>query len=265
VTYNTTGSFDVSLTVSDAGEEDTELKPAYITVSDNPVPVYCEPVAINNQQDYINSVTIGTFINNSGKGSSGFIHYPDIINFTPGQSYNVSMSPFNFTNRNFWKVWIDLNADGDFTDADELLYTASNKKGIATGSIIIPAYATGSSRMRISMKTGGSQAPCDDNFSGEVEDYNVTFGAEDALILARAQGMTLLAYPNPAEDQINIRVAGNSGTVTVRIYSPQGLLIKSIALVEFSEKIDMTSFQAGIYFIIASDARQQVVEKIILK
>jgi PKD repeat protein len=266
VTYNGTGSFDVSLTVTDAEGQDTELKTAYIAVTNNPAPVYCEPVAINNQQDYINTITIGTITNSSGKGSSGFIHYTSpTFNFTPGQSYNVSLSPFSSSNRNFWRIWIDMNADGDFTDADEILFTANNKKGAATGSIIIPAYAAGTARMRISMKTSGSQASCDDNFSGEVEDYNVTFGAEDALVHSGIPEMTLLAYPNPADGQINIQVTGNSGTVVVRIYSSQGLLIKSDALSGNYEKIDLTGYQTGIYFIIAGDGRQQVVEKIILK
>ena len=264
VTYASSGSFDVTLTVTDADAGDTEIKTDYISV--DPAPVYCEPFNINNQQDYINSIMIGTVGNTTGKGSSGFIHYSaPVFNFTSGQSYSVTLSPGSSSNRYFWRIWIDSNSDGDFTDAGEILLTANNKKGTVNAAITIPAAASESTRLRISMRKASSQAPCDDNFNGEVEDYDVILNAEDGVMPVGTAGLTLLAYPNPAEDQINVHVTGNSGPVMVRIFSSQGLLIKSVLLTENYDRIDLAGYLAGIYFIIAEDGRQQAVDKIILK
>jgi hypothetical protein len=247
----------------DADAQDTETKTAYISV--NPAPVYCEPVNINNQQDYINSIMIGTVGNTTGKGSSGFIHYTSpVFNFTTGQSYSVTLSPGSSSNRYFWRIWIDFNSDGDFTEVDEILLTANNKKGNIIGTITIPTGASASTRMRISMKKSSLRLPAM-VILREVEDYDVTFNAEDGVMPVVTAGMTLLACPNPVDDQINILITGNSGPVVVKIFSPQGLLIRSVLLTENFDRIDLSEYQAGIYFITAEDGRQKAVEKIILK
>jgi hypothetical protein len=231
-----------------------------------PAPTYCEPAAINNNGDYINTVTLGAATSNTGKGSSGYLMYtsPEFA-FTPGQSYSVSLSPYNQTNRNFWKIWIDLNGDGDFIDSDETFFTSNNKKGTATGTMAIPGYASGTTRMRISMKTGGSQAPCEDNFSGEVEDYTVNFGGEALSILPANDALVLQVFPNPAKNYFNINVSGNAGPVKITVYSAQGKMIKALELEDTSARIDMNGRQPGMYFIHAVDGNKRSVSKIIME
>jgi PKD repeat protein len=265
VQYNTPGTYAVTLVVTNEVGEDIEIKSGYIVVS-NQVPEYCEPASINNTADFINTITLGSVTHASGQGATGFIYYqaPD-FSFTPGQSYSISLSPYVATNRNYWRIWIDINGDGDFTDSDELMYTINNKKGTATGTITIPAYAAGSTRMRVSMKTLGTQNPCDDGFNGEVEDYNVNFGTDDFFTPAIPGELVMIVYPNPAKDLINIDLPGNSSRVLLHIYNSLGNVIRSAEISGDRAKIDMTDYKPGLYFIKADDGNMQVVRKIILE
>ena len=201
-----------------------------------------------------------------GKGATGFTYYTHpVFTFNPGQSYSYTLVPYSSTNRNFWRIWIDVNGDGDFTDGDETFATFNNKKGTATGSFTIPAYATGSTRMRISMRTGASQLPCDDNFNGEVEDYDVIRAYRMLYITPVNAELTLRAYPNPATNYVNVNVAGNNGPVILKIYSAQGNVVSVLEMREANAKIDMSAFQPGMYFIQAGDGSRQVTEKLLLK
>ncbi|MCL1125493.1 GEVED domain-containing protein [Shewanella surugensis] len=72
-----------------------------------------------------------------------------------------------------WFVWVDLNQDGDFDDADEQLFTASVSNA-ASGTLTLPATAmSGQTVMRVAMQWNSSVSACE-NFSwGEVEDYTI--------------------------------------------------------------------------------------------
>ena len=67
--------------------------------------------------------------------------------------------------------------------------------------------------MRISMREKSAPSPCDDNFNGEVEDYNVSFDpaapqSQQQLISIDngeiLQGLKI--YPNPFNDNLNIKL-----------------------------------------------------------
>ena len=74
-------------------------------------------------------------------------------------------------------VWIDLNQNGTFTDAGELLYTSPTGVGPHIGNIVVPATATlGYTRMRVRMydtSLGPNATPCGNSSYGQVEDYTV--------------------------------------------------------------------------------------------
>lgn len=266
VVYNSLGTFDVTLTVTNSVGQDAEIKTGYILVDNNPAPVYCEPLSLNNSSDGISVVSIGGTTNNTTLGGPGFVFFATpVFNLSPGQSYSVNLSPFNNSNRNFWRIWIDFNGDGDFEDGDETLFAANNKKGSVIGSISIPTYITGSTRMRVSMKTGGSQTSCEDNFSGEVEDYNVSFGGELATFAGETAKLQLQVYPNPASQLLNIHVSGSSGAVKIVIYNAQGMVTRTFFMNDASEEIDLTGFSKGLYFLHATDGSDKTLEKVLVK
>lgn len=139
---------------------------------------YCKSSANSAASEYIKTVTIGSFTNTSGAaGYSNFLN--TTINLSSAASTSVTLFPgFAGSARNeYWKIWIDFNKDGDFADAGEQVFASGLSNTNVTGTISIPASATGITRMRISMKYNAQQTACEIFASGEVEDYTVSFTA----------------------------------------------------------------------------------------
>ena len=146
---------------------------AYGTIS------YCSSSGGNATYEWISSVSLGSFTNNSG--AAGYTDFTaQTINVDEGQSYNVSLTPaFGSTVYNeYWKIWIDYNADGDFSDAGELAFDAGGLSNTTVnGSITIPNGLSGTTtRMRVSMKWNAAQTECESFSYGEVEDYTIDIG-----------------------------------------------------------------------------------------
>jgi len=144
---------------------------------------YCTSKGNNSSYEWIAGVTIGSFTNNSG--AAGYTNFTSqTIELNSGQSYGISLVPgFASTTYNeYWKIWIDLNADGDFSDANELVFDAgSMSQTTVTGNLIVPSVADVTTRLRVSMKYNGAQTECETFSYGEVEDYtvNITSGGGD--------------------------------------------------------------------------------------
>ncbi len=140
---------------------------------------YCSSGGNNSSYEWISNVTIGTFSNNSGAtGYSDFTN--QTVSVDEGQSYSLSLTPgFSGTvYQEYWKIWIDYNADGDFSDAGELAFDGGGlTNATETGTISIPAGLGGTTtRMRVSMKWNAAQTECETFSYGEVEDYTIDIG-----------------------------------------------------------------------------------------
>ena len=136
---------------------------------------YCNSFANSGASMYVKTVTIGNFTNSSGAaGYSNFTASP--ANLGTG-SLAVSLVPgFRASAYNmYWRIWIDLNNNGNFDDAGELVFSGGPSNSTVNGNLVIPNTASGSRRMRVSMKYNGAPTSCENFSSGEVEDYTVTF------------------------------------------------------------------------------------------
>ena len=148
--------------------------------SRHPSPPRCCSAASGNANDeWISQVSFGSFSRSSGAGT-----YSDFTEAQIGQSVNLQrgsnslrLTPqFAGTAYNeYWKVWVDLNKDGDFTDAGEELFTSARALStVVNGNLVIPAgAATGKTRMRVAMRYNTAPVPCGTFNYGEVEDYTV--------------------------------------------------------------------------------------------
>ncbi len=151
------------------------ISAGYLTISDEiPPPEYCSSNSTNQNDEWIAQVDIGTLSNSSG--ASPYTDYTAIsVDLQKDSAVSVTLTP-GFTGTvysEYWRVWIDLNADGDFTDAGENVFSGSGQSAIS-GSFTVPVTAiTGSTRMRISMKYNAYADPCGSFTYGEVEDYTV--------------------------------------------------------------------------------------------
>jgi hypothetical protein len=143
-------------------------------------PQYCAAGATNTQFEWISNVKIGT-INNTTASNGGYGNFTNLSsNVTKGTAYLVSLTP-GFASSvypEYFRVYIDYNADYDFVDAGELVYTSAAVTGLNTVSITIPTTAiTGSTRMRVMMKDAALTGPCEAYTYGEVEDYTLNIQA----------------------------------------------------------------------------------------
>ena len=147
-------------------------------------PQYCVANATNTQYEWISNVKIGT-INNNTTSNGGYGNFTSLSsNVTKGTAYTIQMSPgfAGSTYSEYFRVYIDYNADYDFADAGELVYTSAGVTSMTSASITIPTTAiTGSTRMRVMMKDATLTGPCEVYSYGEVEDYTLNIQASTTV------------------------------------------------------------------------------------
>jgi hypothetical protein len=169
--------------------------PAPCSSGGTPPGTYCASQATTPWQDWIANVKFGTINNTSVKTSySNFTNLSTIA--APGASIPIRITGgFGYASpAKAVSVWIDYNRDGVF-GATEVAFTGTiaapvfpiDTAGIA-GVVVIPATASqGTTRMRVSLKSGAT-APtsCETIANGEVEDYNVVIAAPVVPLIGRA-------------------------------------------------------------------------------
>ena len=175
ITYNTVGTYNVTLAVTSGANNDTETKTNYIDVINCN---YCTSSYSNTSDDYVSNVSFNTI--NNPSGSTNYSDFTSIsTNVTTGNTYSVSA---NITVNGNWIqhcwVWIDWNRDCDFDDAGEAfdLGQTPGTSGTHTLStnITVPSSASiGSTRMRVSELYNTNPGPCTVSTYGEAEDYTV--------------------------------------------------------------------------------------------
>lgn len=120
-------------------------------------------------------------INRASGNDNGYVNATNLVaTVIAGQNHPITLTPninaalFAYTPH--WTVWIDLNNDNDFLDANEkVIDNVANGTSPLTTNIAIPAGQSffGSTRMRITMTAGTPPQPCEQYNSGETEDYTV--------------------------------------------------------------------------------------------
>ena len=169
ITYNTAGTYDVTLVATNAAGSDTEAKTDYITVSSA---TYCASQGNSQTYEWCSRVRVANLDYSSGASKySNFTAYS--ANLTRGVSasvtLNTSYSGTIYTE--YWRIWIDYNQDGDFVDSYEQVFSKYGKTSV-TGTFTTRSTAlTGSTRMRVSMKYSSYPTSCQTFSYGEVEDY----------------------------------------------------------------------------------------------
>lgn len=177
ITYSSAGVYSVTLVATNASGSDTETKTNYITVTNAPLN-YCTSMGTSYASEWIGRVQFNTFTNPSG--AAGYSDFTGLtVSMTPGASVAVTLTPAfaGSSFREYWRVWIDYNKDGDFIDAGETVFAPAGSKTVVTGSFTVPSGVTGYTRIRVSMKYNAAPTSCETFGYGEVEDYTVSFGS----------------------------------------------------------------------------------------
>lgn len=94
------------------------------TVFTEDPPEYCDSQGNNYNYEYIANVTVDSFSNSSS--GSNYSDFTDLTAYlTAGDTVSVSLTPeFPYwTYKEYWKIWIDYNLDGDFEDSGEEVFS----------------------------------------------------------------------------------------------------------------------------------------------
>lgn len=132
-----------------------------------------------------------------------------LMQLTRGIAAGASTSPVMR-----WRVWIDMNKDGTFDDAGELVGSSDGTAGTATTSLWLnipeSEWYVGTTRMRVAMGIGATPTHNGAFTTGEVEDYTVT--VSDCINF----GGVLSAYPVESTTATVIWAGNESSTYELR-------------------------------------------------
>ena len=176
---------------------------------------YCTSAGGSQADEWIKQVSIGSFTNASSASSYTYFS-GKTISLNAGSSYPITLTP-GFTLLSYpeyWRIWIDYNNDNDFDDAGELVYDAGATSTTAkTGTLNISPTATGTTRMRVSMKYNAAPTPCEGFTYGEVEDYPVSF----APLVPDTEAPTAPVLSSPSKTETSINLSWTAATDNVGV------------------------------------------------
>jgi PKD repeat protein len=263
ITYSNAGTYEVTLTSSNASGSDTKTKSAYITVNAAPVS-YCSSKGNTFSYEWIKSVQINTYTKNSD-GTSYSDHTTETINLNTGANA-ISLTP-GFSSTSYsevWRIWVDWNKDGDFTDSGEEVFQPASSSSTVTGSFTPPIDFSGQTRMRISMKWNGTPTPCETFSYGEVEDYTVEVNRATFESVQDPIAQDLKLYPNPAH-QYFIIAGIETENSNYHIVNANGQIVQSGILHNYEEQIDISKLNSGMYMVRIVSAQQTKTMSLIVR
>jgi hypothetical protein len=214
-------------------------------------PDYCTSVG-NATTEWISTVTLGT--NSKTSGSSATIGYENFSStefaIEAGKTYPISLLP-GFTNSTYenWAVWIDYNGDKGFDEPGELVFSKSRSDTVVSGTIVIPAGLSITTRMRVSMSSSMVPGRCSMLPAGEVEDYTLIINSLNHVDIPSDLSSQVVIWPNPVSRQLNIQVGEFSDQTELAIFSLDGKQIHKDRLTANLSTIDVSKWDCGIYLV----------------
>jgi hypothetical protein len=182
---------------------------------------YCASKGNSVADEFIGRVQLGT-INNLSGANAGYGNFTNLsTDLTKGTSNTITITP-TWTGSKYneaYSVWIDYNADGDFTDAGEQVWTkTASQTTPVSGSFTVPSTASvGATRMRVSMKYNAIPTACETFSYGEVEDYTVNIKASAGDTQAPTAPTNLLSG-NVTQTSANLTWTASTDNVGVTGY-----------------------------------------------
>lgn len=234
---------------------------------------YCASNGNNVNDEYIQRVQVGSIDNATGPSAGGYGDFTNLSTTLSGSS-TITITP-RWTGQVYneaYRVFIDWNRDGDFTDAGEIAFSQNATTATPiSGTITVPAGASqGATRMRVAMKYNGVSTACESFQYGEVEDYEVVIGdsaaaqgfADPQDVVAGEEIFDFSIFPNPvSRGNLNISLTGAEATA-VTIFNMLG---QSVYKGGFENTIDVSRLEAGVYIIEVETATSKVMKRFIKK
>jgi len=231
--------------------------------------VPCASKANSSYYLHIDYAKLQTFTRTSGDDGGYYNGISTGASVKPGNSYWFYYSGgFGAsTYPAYWRLFIDYNNDGDFTDAGEIAWSAyTTGAGNYARNFTIPTTAsTGYTRMRLSMKYGSYPSACETFSHGEVEDYRLHISNSAPAAEGQEEGKTvddlmkeatsLSIFPNPVQDELHYSYSliepSSAMDVTVTSASGQVIIKETVRGKEGRNHgiLNVQELAAGIYFL----------------
>lgn len=239
---------------------------------------YCASKGNRVTYEWIDYVSFGGMTNSTGANGGYGDFTSKVANVARGSTNQLVVSAgFSGTAYNeYFTIWIDYNRDGDFNDSGEQVASGnSTSSGNRTANVTIPASAVlGQTRMRVSMKYNAAPTSCETFADGEVEDYtvNITASSSSNTIFSNTVSgdpmrdqkvFEVAAYPNPANNFIQIKVASRAENMSYRIVNTVGQVVKAGRL--NNANINVANLRTGIYIIEVNDGQKLLTTKLVKK
>lgn len=276
-TLTQTGSYDITLTVTNSIGSSTITKSNVIFVIEEPAIEYCTPTSEYNG-NY--SYTIHNVVFNSINNTTPLYINDEYENFAcsvntivkAGETYPLSLSAIaNNNNHESFKVYIDYNNNASF-EVSEMIFEGTNPASTSntyTTNITIPANAV--KNTLLTMRVIGCAGNISDlhveciqpYFVGDVEDYGVyvtdgeTSGLEDNNLTK------ITISPNPVDTTFSL--SGNSQIDNIEVYNMLGQLMLKKTVNASQSIIDISNLSVGAYIVHATAQNKTTILKILKK
>lgn len=242
---------------------------------------YCTPSSTNTSTGRIGTVNFtGAGFPYSASGTAGYENlWSQSLN--PHFTFTVAtVHPYIITPTfggspvtSTYAIYIDLDQDGNFTDAGELIQSQTTNATSVTGSFTMPyTPITGYTRLRIIMSANSSTVPgpCATLTAGQIEDYPLLIipqSQQPGGIIIGATSETVkpfdfTLYPNPANTTLTVMLNGTTAEkqrYTLSNYL--GQVVKSETL--DSPSIGLEGLSSGMYLLKIEDGNTIVTKKFI--
>jgi bacillolysin len=235
---------------------------------------YCTSQGGSQAYEYIDYVKLGTIARTSGADAGYYNGTASSTSVAAGSSQTVSFSA-GFTGSaytEYWKVYIDYNQNGVFTDSGELVVSGSSSSAATLSSTFtVPTTAkTGNTRMRVIVSDNSATTSCGSYSYGETEDYTVSITGGAAIAAAQAPASlaatalsgdaVLSLYPNPALTTLTLSLSSQAELTKVEVLDARGARV-SAARYLGQGQLDVSGLAGGLYLLRASDGQHTFVQR----
>ena len=222
---------------------------------------YCTSQGSSVKYEYIDLFKLNGISRSSGADGGYYDGTATNAPLTAGTKYTASFSAgfASSAYSEYFKIYIDYNQDGDFTDSGETVVSAAASTSAATrtGSFTVPATAkNGKTRLRIVMSDNSGTTNCGSYSYGETEDYSVTIAGGSSTIAAfgtsKATGDAQLSlYPNPASAELQLELSTGEELKSVEVFDVRGAQVPAAHYLG-NGKVDVSTLSAGFYLLRAT-------------
>ena len=234
---------------------------------------YCEIDSYNNNDEWIESITIGdeTFV--SGQGYSPFNMYTGgfipVLNL--GEKYPIRLEPgFGGTSYSeYFQIYIDLDQDGTFNEEEELIFDAGDSSSNPVeDTISVPLTSSlGLTRMRVIMTFDVPTMSCGASNSafGEIEDYCVELSPNVSTNDPNRYPFELVAMPSIFDQELCIKTSyGLSGLLNVYNINGQKIYEQPIESRFFNKAmVNTEAWKSGVYIVQLTSGKVQRTIKVV--